>query len=113
MDTAIPPEVIERDGATVIVLRGEHDTSTAGSLEAAIASTLDAGQPVIVDLSRVSFIDSSIAAVLLRTRPGDALAAVVAPLGEGARKVLDLIEADLVLPLYDDMGAALAAVGTG
>lgn len=107
------PEVIERDGATVIVLRGEHDMSTAGWLEAAIVSALDAGPPVIVDLSPASFIDSSIVAVLLRTRPGEAVAGVVATPGEQVRKVLDLVEAGRSLPLCDDMRAALAAVGTG
>ena len=113
MEPAAPPEIIERDGVAVIVLRGEHDMSTAGLLEAAIVSALDAGRPVIVDLSTVSFIDSSIAAVLLRARPGDAVAGVVAPPGEHVRKLLDLVEAGRVAAAVRRHAAALAAVGTG
>ena len=53
-------EVAPGGGAvTRVVVRGEVDTATAGLVEAAWPEALEPGTPVEVDLSGVSFIDSS------------------------------------------------------
>jgi anti-sigma B factor antagonist len=58
--------VVERTGAaTVVRVSGELDLHTAGQLEEAI-STAD-GLPLVVDLSEVTFLDSTALGVLIRT----------------------------------------------
>ena len=51
---------VERDGATVLIVVGEVDLATAPALDDKLrAATADCDGPVIVDLDRVSFMDSS------------------------------------------------------
>jgi anti-sigma B factor antagonist len=51
----------DRTEDTLICLGGEHDLSTVGELVRAIAMVVDAGQSdVVIDLSRVEFMDSTV-----------------------------------------------------
>ncbi len=54
-------EVEPGDGKRVLVLRGELDVATVGSLRDALASAVDdpSTQRVVVDLVEVTFIDST------------------------------------------------------
>jgi anti-sigma B factor antagonist len=52
----------------VLVVSGEHDISTAGDLRARLDELIDAGEPVIVDLSAATFVDSSILGAVLDAR---------------------------------------------
>lgn len=53
-------DIIERDNAVVLVIEGEIDIATAPLLEARLAEAEAHDQPsVIVDLDRVSFMDST------------------------------------------------------
>jgi anti-sigma B factor antagonist len=52
-------EVRSHDGWTLVSLSGEVDLATAPALEAAIDATDEGSQRVAVDLSRVTFMDSS------------------------------------------------------
>jgi len=58
-------EEATEDGVPVIALVGEHDVYTAPRLRELLSAQLEPGQPVIVDLERSTFIDSSILGVLL------------------------------------------------
>ena len=49
----------ERNGRTVVVIRGELDLATAPELERVISERLDAGDDVVVDLRELAFMDSS------------------------------------------------------
>jgi anti-anti-sigma factor len=52
--------VVERDGATVLIVVGEVDLATAPTLDARLQHAIvDGSRPVIVDLDQVSFMDSS------------------------------------------------------
>ena len=53
------------DGVRVLVLRGEHDLSTAPDVRAHVEDAIAAGGDVVVDLSETGFIDSSILGVLV------------------------------------------------
>jgi anti-anti-sigma factor len=54
-------------GRPVLVLRGEIDLSTAEAVQSSLEELVDDGAgPVIVDLSSVTFLDSSGLAVLVR-----------------------------------------------
>jgi anti-anti-sigma factor len=58
-------EVIHRDGAAVVVVRGDVDLSTAIRFRAALAAALDGGERVEVDLRDTTFMDSTGLAALL------------------------------------------------
>ena len=53
-------DLVERDGTTVVIVVGEVDLATAPVLDQKLkAATADRDGPVIVDLDRVGFMDSS------------------------------------------------------
>jgi anti-sigma B factor antagonist len=60
--------VQQSNGVAVVILEGEHDVYTAPSVTGRIDSCLSEGVPIVVDLSRASFIDSSILRALIVAR---------------------------------------------
>lgn len=60
-------DIVERDGTVVVVLEGEIDLCAAPEFEASL-TRLGAGhsKPIVVDLDRVSFMDSAGVHVLLQ-----------------------------------------------
>jgi anti-anti-sigma factor len=67
---ARPPPVMRREGSrTVVSLRGEQDMNTAIDVAEALAAASAAGDSdVVVDLSKVQFMDAAIIAALVRGR---------------------------------------------
>src|SRR3954452_13886507 len=66
-----PPEPFSieesrRDGTTVLTLHGELDLAYADDLTARLEDLRDRGEPVILDLDQLEFIDSSGLRVLLK-----------------------------------------------
>lgn len=66
-----PPQPFEiaesrRDGTTVLTLHGELDLAYADELSARLQELRDRGEPVILDLDELEFIDSSGLRVLLK-----------------------------------------------
>jgi anti-anti-sigma factor len=49
-----------RDDVRLFTLLGEHDLANRDALRTVLADALAEGAPVVVDLSRVDFIDSSV-----------------------------------------------------
>ena len=95
-------------------LSGEVDFTSAGPVQATLtAMVLPGGGTVVVDLGRVSFIDSSGLGVLVQAhrtaQERDTRLLVVA--SPPVRKLLGLTALDTVLETYDDLAAAEAAVG--
>jgi len=107
--------VQEAGGATVLVLRGEHDLATVPLVEDALGRARS-GAPIVVDLTDVGFIDSSIISVLVRySRPEDSCRAwsqlaVVVPEEGFIRKLLVLVGMDRIVPVFSRVGDALAAM---
>ena len=97
-----------REGAHVLILEGDLDTSNANSLEAAVAEQRDV--PLIVDVSVLQFIDSSGLHALLKTREAGGPAAIVRAPESNIARVLDVVRANKVVPLFDDLAAALEHV---
>jgi anti-anti-sigma factor len=109
--------VIEREqGAWVLTLRGEHDLSTATALRNSLRDVFDSGSAVVVDLSAVTFMDSSILNAILYgseralTDDEHRFAVVLPPGPSVARRVLELTGVDRVLAIHPDRAAAVAAV---
>ena len=100
-------DVVERDGVVVIAVEGELDLCAAPELEASL-NRVAAGHPpsILVDLDRVSFMDSAGVHVLLQFSLARANGARLA-LTRGSRQVQRLFEATGVerfLPIAPSAG---------
>lgn len=108
-------QITPRGTHRIIELEGELNASSARTLKALIQELLEAGPAqVVVDLGRVSFIDSSglgaLVSALKRTRlAGGSLA--LAALREEARLIFELTMAYRIFDMYDSVEAAMAAPG--
>jgi len=103
--------------ALVITPSGELDLASVPALREAIDTALASVASVVLDLSGVSFIDSSIIGVIatasrdVARREAGAQRVVASLLGSRPRRVLDMVNAETFLRLYDDRTAALASIG--
>lgn len=60
-------DIIERDGVVVVVVKGEVDLSAAAHFEESLARAQESEAPaIVIDLDRVSFMDSAGVHVLLQ-----------------------------------------------
>jgi anti-anti-sigma factor len=57
-------EVALEDGLSIVRLFGEHDLSTQQLLASKLAALIDAGNPLVFDITRAEFIDSSVVTAL-------------------------------------------------
>ena len=97
-----------RAGARVMLVGGELDVSNVASLAAALDAESAEG-PLVVDLSAVTYLDSStIEALIVRARNGAPLR-LVCPPGSIVRRSLEILGIEHVMPLTDTVDEALAA----
>ncbi|HEX6887883.1 MAG TPA: STAS domain-containing protein [Candidatus Nanopelagicales bacterium] len=98
--------------ATVLAASGEVDVYSAPDLDQAIGEALATGhRHLVIDLSAVTFLDSTGLGVLVKGLKGarDAggwLRLVV--ISERIRKIFDITGLDASMPLFDTADAALA-----
>lgn len=98
-----------RDGARVLVLEGEVDASSVGVLESALADRqLEA--PMVADLSLLTFIDSSGLHALFKASEAGTLGAIVRDPSSNISRVLNVVDADKIVPLFDHLPAAIAHI---
>jgi len=102
---------VERHQAAVVVsATGELDAFLAPQLEEAFTQAAD-GAPLLVDLSRVSFIDSTALGMVTRAIRGqhdyERTARIVLPRGS-ARRIFEITTLDRVLPLAESRETALS-----
>jgi anti-sigma B factor antagonist len=100
-------------GRSIVAVEGEVDIATAGELDAALSAEIAGGRhDLVVDLSQVSFLDSTGLGVLIkalkRTREADGSLAVVTD-SQRVLKVFRITGLDSVVPLFPTLEAALAA----
>jgi anti-sigma B factor antagonist len=101
------------DGASIIALSGELDLSTIPRMEAPLFEQIGQRQAVLVDLTRLTFIDSSGIGVLIqasRESNGTPLGVVVGP-GTQVERVFGIAGVGEALPLFSDRDQALAGLG--
>jgi anti-sigma B factor antagonist len=101
-------------GAWVLTFHGEHDLSTHLALRAQLGRAYELGGPLVVDLSRATFVDSTVLGVIVasyKERAVDAapVALVVADNYPGTRLV-ELIGVGSVIPTYPTRAAAVRAL---
>lgn len=99
----------------LVVVGGEQDVATVERLREELERAELAGGDIVVDLSQATFIDSSIAGLLLEhgllPASDDVSIALVIPAAGFPAKVLRLMEVYDRLPAYESRDDALRALG--
>jgi anti-anti-sigma factor len=99
------------DGAAVVHLEGNLDTTTAPEVMAHLDALIEAGTTtLIIDFAAVDFVSSAGLRVLLATakklRPDGSLR--LYGLNDSVREVFDVSGFSTIIPIFDDQAAALA-----
>jgi anti-sigma B factor antagonist len=104
--------ITEQSGRTVVALSGEIDMEEAPKVRRALLDVMKQKRDILVDLSQVTYIDSSGIASLIeglqaaRKQKNDlALVSV----SQRARRVLELARLDKVFTIHADLSTALGA----
>lgn len=102
---------IERDAGCVVTVSGDADLYAAASVERELLRLADEGKrSIVVDLSEVTFIDSTMLRVLLnvskRLRPGGGELLVVCS-EHNVRKIFEITLLDRVFTIFETRDAAL------
>jgi len=95
---------------TVIALEGEIDLYYSPQARDIILKSLREKRAVLIDLSRVSYLDSSGVASLVegyQLAKSDGLEFALVGVGNAALQVLQLARLDRVFPIYETRAAAL------
>ena len=99
----------------LVVVGGEQDLATVEGLREEIERAEIAGGDIVIDLTQATFIDSSVAGVLVEhglRPPGDDVSiALVMPAAGFPAKVLRLLEIYDRLPVFESRADALRALG--
>lgn len=102
-------------GASVVVLAGEVDARVTPDVRSRLPEVVEQGRPVVLDLSEVTFFDSSgvrLVDLLARSCAEHGLRwRVVAPGRSPARRVLELVELDGPEVVEDRAVALLQVAG--
>ena len=97
-----------QDASEIVMLSGELDMVHAPTVAETLDALADGEHPLIVDLSELTFIDSSGIHAILRPRPQQGTVLLVCPPGN-IQRVLSVTKIDRVLSVYETLGEALAA----
>ena len=102
-------DVERRDGATLVVLRGDLDLATAPDLRETLIEVIDDGARIVVDLEAVEFLDSAGLGILVgglkRARTAGGELELVCS-SHDVLKPLEITGLDRVFTIHDGRGAA-------
>ncbi|MBM3564650.1 MAG: STAS domain-containing protein [Alphaproteobacteria bacterium] len=106
-------QIREDGGAAVVALEGDIDLKTSPEARKILIDAVGRNVPVVVDLSRVNYIDSSGVASLIEAfqkarKSGRKF--VLAAVSAGAMRVLNLARMDKVFTICADVADGLAKV---
>jgi anti-sigma B factor antagonist len=101
-------------GPAVFSIGGEHDLHTAPELRRRLDDLIRIGDPIVIDLTPSTFVDSSILGVLLDARRRAAEGGVTLALAQAdgsvaVSRVLDVTGLRRELPIHESLEEALAA----
>ncbi len=102
-------EVRDEGGFRVVAITGEVDLSWSSEVRAAVLDAVNAHCAVLVDLSGVSYIDSSGIAALVegyQKAKGRDVRFGLLNISQSVRAVLELARLDQVFPIHDDLSSA-------
>jgi len=103
-------EITDRQGTRVVAFKGEVDLESSPAARELLLKCFDTARKVIVDLSEVTYIDSSGVASLVEAlqaakKSGSQFA--LAASSEPTRRVLELARLDKVFTMYDSVDEGL------
>jgi anti-sigma B factor antagonist len=104
--------ISEHQGASVIAFTGEIDLESSPAAREILLKSLASASKVIVDLSEVTYIDSSGVASLveaLQAAKKNGSRFFLATASEPTRRVLELARLDKVFTMYDTVAEGLNA----
>jgi anti-sigma B factor antagonist len=105
-------EISEKQGASVVTFTGEIDLESSPAAREILLKCFTSTRKVIVDLSAVSYIDSSGVASLveaLQAAKKNGSQFSIAAASEPTRRVLELARLDKVFTMYNSVDEGLAA----
>jgi anti-sigma B factor antagonist len=105
---------VERScGVWVLTLHGDHDVSTQPILREQLKLVTDAGGPIVVDLSRATFLDSTVIGALALAAGIDGQAGapltLVAPANYVGTRMVELVGIGSRIPVYRTRTEAVSA----
>jgi anti-sigma B factor antagonist len=105
-------------GVAVITFSGEHDLNTAPELRERLSAAIEAGRPIVVDLSGAAFIDSSIIGAVLDARReaherGIGFAVALSDGAQPVERVLEVTNLTTTLPVHSTREEALTEAQAG
>ncbi len=103
----------EEHDATVVTFEGDVDLQSSPDARKVLLEMVGKGQPIMVDLSEVGYIDSSGVASLVESfqaarKSGQDL--VLISVSDGAKRVLELARLDKVFTICDTLEDGIAAI---
>jgi anti-anti-sigma factor len=108
---------VDKAGPTLwtVALTGEHDLSTVTDLEDALAAIFAQGTTIVVDLSAVTFMDSSVLRhLIVAQRRADSNdnehVAIVAPAAGVAARLIEMVDVGRMFSLHETRAEALRAL---
>jgi len=107
-------EITDQGGALIVSFIGDVDLQTSPEARNVLLECVAKGRSILVDLSKVGYIDSSGVASLVESfqkakKSGQNL--VLVSVSDGALRVLKLARLDKVFTICDTLEDGLAAVG--
>jgi len=94
-----------KEQATVLVLEGEVDASSAGEVDSALGKAAQRELPVILDVSNLGYIDSSGFRAIYQASEHIAISIVVSP-GSVLSRTIRLAGISTKIPIFPDIGTA-------
>lgn len=101
----------EQGATTILEFSGRIDLSTSPGFRRQILKAVKGNRPLLIDLSRVSYIDSSGVACLVeayQAARGKALRFGLVGITASIMNILKLTRLEQMMPIYDDVESALA-----
>lgn len=103
--------VSEKDGVSIIAVEGEVDLQTSPKLRDELLGAISSNKPVVVEMSGVSYIDSSGVASLVeafQNARSKNLGFSLAALGDAPLRVLKLARLDGVFEIHQTLEEAIS-----
>ena len=107
-------EIREQDGIAVIVLSGDVDLEGSPKVRDVLLDCVGAKRPVLVDMSAVSYIDSSGVASLVEAHQSarkSKITFALAEVSQSAMRVLELARLDKVFTIHSSLADGLRDAG--
>jgi len=107
-------EVTEQQGRRVVSLEGDVDLESSPAARSVLLAEVNGGSDVLVDLSQVTYIDSSGVASLVEAfqkARSQSTRFALASVSQPVRRVLQLARLDQVFTIHENLEEALAHDG--